>query len=293
MNVKTVVNTSEVAHLWANQAQEWARNAKQSLYFHGGTIYSYGAHFAIARHVTRKGAHAVLFTTRDYSVTTKCHKNAVRGAIPPGIRVFHVDDVTATHPSLALADYAKRIEEAETAAKRSRRHKLTALHHLAGLIEEAKAYTAFFGLKHRFTFPEGYAEAVERAERGEAVARAEKHRLNAERMEQRERQYADAVEQWKRGEIPTLPYLLKTYLRIEGEELVTSKGARVELAKALRLLPFIRAGRMNGSHLHAGPYKVQSIDEQGNVQIGCHYIERDEIERITSLVSETRRTTCT
>ena len=52
---KHVFDTGEVSHLWANRAQDEARNRQGNLYFTGDTIYSYGSHFPIARHV-RNGA---------------------------------------------------------------------------------------------------------------------------------------------------------------------------------------------------------------------------------------------
>jgi hypothetical protein len=44
----------EIPHLWMHQVQEEARNSNGSLYFSGPTIYSYGSHFPIARHVENK-----------------------------------------------------------------------------------------------------------------------------------------------------------------------------------------------------------------------------------------------
>ena len=44
-----------VAHLWAHRAQESAPQ-RGNFYFDGDTIYSYGSHFPIARHVKHKGA---------------------------------------------------------------------------------------------------------------------------------------------------------------------------------------------------------------------------------------------
>ena len=69
-----------VAHLWAHKSQDFARNPGHNFYFHGDTIYSYGSHFPVARHVENKRGRAVLFTTRDYSVTTSGHKWTVLGA---------------------------------------------------------------------------------------------------------------------------------------------------------------------------------------------------------------------
>jgi hypothetical protein len=91
---KHVFDTGEIPHLWAHRTQEDARNRQSNLYFEGDTIYSYGSHFPIARHVLNKaGGHAVLFTTASYSVTTSGHCSAVRSAIPSGIPVFHVPEV--------------------------------------------------------------------------------------------------------------------------------------------------------------------------------------------------------
>src|SRR5437660_3842392 len=83
---KHVFNTGEIPHLWAHKVQESARNAQGNLYFDGETIYSYGSHFPIARHVLdnptkRHPKPGILFTTRSWSVTTSGHVSAVRSAI--------------------------------------------------------------------------------------------------------------------------------------------------------------------------------------------------------------------
>jgi len=117
---KHVFDTGEVPHLWAHRTQEEARNRQGNLYFTGDTIYSYGSHFPIARHVTNDaGERAVLFTTATYSVTTSSHCSAVRSAIPSGMRIFHTPNVchgrysgselTADDHAGNLADYTERI----------------------------------------------------------------------------------------------------------------------------------------------------------------------------------------
>ena len=69
---KHVFDTGEIPHLWAHRTQDEARNRQGNLYFTGDTIYSYGSHFPIARHVTNDaGERAVLFTTATYSVTPR------------------------------------------------------------------------------------------------------------------------------------------------------------------------------------------------------------------------------
>src|SRR5262249_5233257 len=84
-------------HLWYHSTQSSARNANRSLYFDGDTIFSYGSHFPIAKHVSSgpkmSGNRAVLFTTRKYSVTTSGHCSAVRSSIPASADVFEVPNV--------------------------------------------------------------------------------------------------------------------------------------------------------------------------------------------------------
>lgn len=74
------MNNRQVAHAWAGQQKEQGKGS--NLFFTGRSIFSYGAHFEIARHVHLKDGRAVvLFTTRDYSPSTSRHKSYVRNAI--------------------------------------------------------------------------------------------------------------------------------------------------------------------------------------------------------------------
>lgn len=91
MRQREVYPTKEVAHLWMHKAQLSARNQQGNLYYRDSTIYSYGSHFPIARHVTNgKGEDAVLFTTRSYSSTTAKHLRLVRCAVPDSVPMLMV-----------------------------------------------------------------------------------------------------------------------------------------------------------------------------------------------------------
>src|SRR5579872_7219827 len=95
---RNVFPTDEIPHLWMHKSQDSARNPGGNLFFHDDTIYSYGHHFPIARHVTngkqgKREQSAVLFTTGRYSVTTSKHIGMVRGAIPKDVQVFEVPNL--------------------------------------------------------------------------------------------------------------------------------------------------------------------------------------------------------
>ena len=65
--MKTIVTTDEVCRLWANQEQWHAHNRQNNVYFNDSTIYSYGSHFPMARHVETKRGKGVLINRASYS----------------------------------------------------------------------------------------------------------------------------------------------------------------------------------------------------------------------------------
>ena len=127
--MRHVYPNHEIPHLWAHQSQDEARNSSRSLYFVGPTIYSYGSHFPIARHITNnRGERAILFTTAHYSMTTSGHCSAVARAIPRNVPVFHVAHVQNGSADLPnhrdnVENYLHRLSETLGKAKRARSHR--------------------------------------------------------------------------------------------------------------------------------------------------------------------------
>jgi hypothetical protein len=76
---KVFSDMSHIAHLWAGQHQESARNSG-NFYFEGRNIFSYGGHFIIAQ-IQECCQNDVLFTMRTYSNTTAKHISVVKDAI--------------------------------------------------------------------------------------------------------------------------------------------------------------------------------------------------------------------
>lgn len=114
---RKVYPTSEIAHLWAHQSKPEARNPHGNFYFEGDTIYSYGRHFPIARHIEHNGKKAILFVDHGYSNTTAKHIGEVRGSIPRNVPVFEVGDV---RDNVKLAYDAKLKDVKERAEKLAR-----------------------------------------------------------------------------------------------------------------------------------------------------------------------------
>lgn len=303
---KHVFATGEIPHLWAHRTQDDARNKQGNLYFTRDTIYSYGSHFPIARHVTNEaGERAVLFTTSTYSVTTLSHCSAVRSAIPSGIPVFHVSNVchgkysgselTADDHVGNLADYAERVEKDLITSARARSSHTKEWNHQQAvrLRQEAFDYCAFFGLPTP-SIPEVPALDSEAL----AAIRKREGKRAAEKAERTKRQRAEAIARqqelitkWRGREYNGCFYDIPVMLRIDGDDVVTSRGARFPVSHAKRALAFVRKIResgqayvRNGRTIHLGHYSIDRIEADGTVKAGCHIVSWLEIERLAPVL---------
>jgi hypothetical protein len=152
--MRHVYANHEIPHLWAHQAQEEARNSSSSFYFSGPTIYSYGSHFPIARHVTNDGGErAILFTTASHSVTTTHHCSLVHRAIPATVPVFdvlHVQGSWGNNPNHQdnVESYIRRLGELLGKAKRSRTecNREWRQREALNLQQQLRRYVAFFDM---------------------------------------------------------------------------------------------------------------------------------------------------
>jgi len=285
--VKHVHPHDMVAHLWANKSQESAKTSDGKFYFHGDTIYSYGSHFPIAKHITRKGKSAVLLTTREHSATTRGHKGAVEWACSH-LTVFHVDNIGYGEPRKQFEEYRARYLELAREYAKARQRKPIILERLQKLVEEANAFSAFFALRVRLTMPADLTEMVAECK---AIEKKERERKQQEATK-REREAATQLQKWVDGTIDYCPrrLVLPIRLRIKGDELQTSHGARMPLdhaIKAFRIIKRLRdkgeAYRRNGHTIHLGNFALDTIDTQGNVTAGCHEVTWEEIARVATL----------
>lgn len=317
---KQVYDTGQIPHLWFWKTQPSARNKQGNLYFENGTVYSYGSHFPIAAHVTNKrGRKAILFTARGYSNTTSGHKSAVRSAIPKNVPVFEVSDVPshdywginkavermhADNLKAYLTDLTDRIEKARKA--RTLWAKKWKTGSARGLRDEIIRYGRFFTLKlpDLPEVPKLTAALVRKLKARETFLASDGHKavLVVERARRemnadfaRRRAAADAIAEWRIGNpYVRLPWDIPTMLRIRGQEVETSIGARVPVSHAKRVLKVVRSvvasGQefvSNGHKLPVGVYRIDRIEPSGLLHAGCHHITLTEIEAIAPQLEAT------
>lgn len=238
---KSVYGTDEIPHLWAHGIPDGRkiRNAYGNLYAEGDTLYSYGAHFPIARRVTGTlpgssvSTTFYLYTTRRYSVTTRGHCYAAERAMSGNGRRFDIDPTDGEGRNLweALTDrkrsarpvaewFQARIDECAKDAAAPRIRPATRARHMAraeGYRNEWREIHAAFRLrlsvdsvkvpasvdevraKYAAEFAKLETERAERAQR----EREEAERVKAEE-DRRERLALPLIPEWRAGGSPSL-----------------------------------------------------------------------------------------
>jgi hypothetical protein len=122
-------------------------------------------------------------------------------------------------------------------------------------------------------------EEEERQRREKAARLAEEERC---------RQQAEQIQRFHAGDshVSYIPGV-SPMLRVLGDEVQTSLGARFPASHARRGLAFINKVResgqeyvRNGRTIHLGHYVIDRIEPDGTVHAGCHVVKWEEIERI-------------
>ena len=82
-------------------------------------------------------------------------------------------------------------------------------------------------------------------------------------------------------------YAYPCLLRVRGDQIETSQGARIPLDHAPRIWRLVSAcvstGReykRNGHTEHAGEYAIDSISAVGELRAGCHTISYAELQKL-------------
>jgi len=294
--MKTVFSNSMVAHVWAQQTQKEGQNGTKTFYFENlNTIYSYGSHFPIARFLD---ANTVLFTTKNYSLTTSQHKYAVLMALPDYINVIHVPyvDQELNHEG-NLKYYRSEVERLEKSAGKALYHFYQYMANIQATVKMARKYCRHFKIPCNVVrLPENhstFAKAKLRADLVQEQTQARKKR----NMERNRIIFRGEIKAWKTGHWRlNAAYSFPVMLRInrtaihkkQGDEIETSHGAIIPVdQQVLQLWKVVSHCKVNkkswvanGTQLKLGQFSLTTIDKRGTVVAGCHNVGYGEIKSI-------------
>lgn len=289
--MKSVFTSNEIAHVWAHKSASYGKSPG-NLSFRGDVIYSYST--AMARHIEHKGKTAVIYNATSYSVTTAKAQGRIRSAIH-GEHVFHVTGqpygtkLRFTGNEL-FAFYLDCAAKQEKAALLPRIRQTTRDSHkaqAASFLEDAKRVAEFYGLRKKVD-----SKAVERLAKAKARAEKREREAQEERLKVERARQVLSYEAWKRNEHFEYGFhasIFPVAFRVEGDELVSTLGARVPLHAARVAYRFAmskrgQVWRENGETCLVGMYRLNAINEHGIVA-GCHRITWAELERLAPVLA--------
>ena len=295
--MKTKFNNSELTHVWANQTQ--THGTGSNMFFEHDSIYSYGYHFKIAKHMTNlNGQKCVLFNDKHYSNTTSKHQRLVWRSIPANVYFFKVKTIfenieTATNAHLEnLNNYLEYAEQSKSRAITATKLKSGYINQTKvciGVFENYKAFFSLEGLVFQYeTINKRYSEVVnwlhDYQDSKEFKQWQIKQEENKKKAEQKAIEKAkESIEAFRHFKISSIWGNLGHYLlryNKETENVETSGG--VKISKDLFLSAYQRL--INNQLLkgqHVDKYTFNGIDGE-IVSVGCHKIPMTEIQNIVS-----------
>lgn len=309
---KVFSNFREVCHIWAADSQDEGRSSNMSFNASGvsvatmqrlairehSVIYSYRTAMGMILNM-QDGRKVLLLNRANYSPTTTKHQSAISNAVHnrhfdltleyPGYLRRGGDNLLTTWQgdidALAAAvesDIMELLDKASRARKNADLYRGQA----ARLAERLKAYADFMQLSYE---PPALDYAALKAKAEEAERREAERRAAAER--ERIAAQAEHLAEWMAGG-DKRDRFSELRLRVKGDEVETTHGARIPLQHAINIWPLLSrwkaegktySGPVNNRTLHLGPYAVESFD--GHVlKVGCHLIPWVELERIAGLL---------
>jgi hypothetical protein len=267
--MKTVFSdNSQIAHLFAYLSQYEARNSANNFYFRNKSIFSYGSHFCIAKHIQNsKGEKALLFTKQSYSNTTSKHIAIVRQA------TSHLNKIYCISPEYSHGENFERwlnLVESEASnllkAKKPEKYLLN----ISRLESEIVTYSKFFEIE----IPEKLKEALSIKDKSNFLAYQDKKELFEKQEKERQQKeriakHKKSLKDWLNGKTHILYNKVDfDYLRLNGDNVETSQGVKIPLNDAKAFYLGIKENRIiEGQHILG--FSVLKIDKK-SIQIGCH-----------------------
>lgn len=297
---RQVFPTQEVIHKFSNETQLVGRNQQGNVFFEDKSLYSYGHHYEMARHVLgKKGEKVVFLNDHSSSVTTEKHKSWTRQAVPAdrvsfpvlsfdcyGVNLLHI--IGKSKSALDSATRARNYKLSHLGT--AKREKATAIEYFKLFSDRigtdtVKIYKAFLKKWNEKQFQldliDGQAKK-DKADQQREVANQERQAKQELYRIERARSDQENLDRWKLGEnIQTrFSYHSQAFLRVKGEQVETSQGARVSVKAARVLYKLIVAGKEIRTFDLEGFKVIGLTDEGQSLKVGCHTVPLTEIHRV-------------
>lgn len=260
---------STIAHMWANKVQDDARNPTNNFYYDKDTIYSYGRHFPIAKHIVNNGVSAILFTERTYSNTTAKHIQVVRQAANH-LNVIYCFNPESTHTD-NLNSWLVSAENIVANLTTARKPEIY-LSKIGDIANRVNKYAKYFGL----TIPAVLVAVLAIANKSQyaeyAGKKAELEAIAAKEAEVKlKKRHKKELSQWLKGKTNRL-YVHNghDYLRLNNDNVETTQAVKLPVDVARKIYSKIAANKLVvGDKILS--YEVSEVGK--DIKVGCHTFE--------------------
>jgi hypothetical protein len=281
--MRKVLPVSELCHKWANQEQESGRNANGSMYFNGSTIYSYGSHFPIAKHiVNEQGQRAVLFTERTYSNTTAKHISKVYMSCKND-NIIYCSNPNSSH-AYNFNDWLNTaVLHGASKLKAARKPELY-LNYISNIESKAVKYAEFFGIEIPETLKAVFSikdksQYLDYQHKANELAKIEEQK----RLKEQKKQFKEQIQKWLNLETSRLYTNYKyDFLRINDNRIETTQAVQIPLAIGKKLYQLIKDNKLS-----IGDKVLNyTVNEIGNeIKIGCHTFKQSYLLKFGAQLS--------
>jgi hypothetical protein len=281
--MRNVLPTSELCHKWANEEQEKGRNANRTMIFASSTIYSYGIHFPIAKHVVNEqGQKAILFTERDYSNTTAKHKRHVYMSCKND-NIIYCQNPESSHEQ--NFNYWYNLAYIEGVSKLSKARKPEKyLNILSSIENKVNIYASYFGIE----IPETLKAVLSIKDKTEFLEYEYKARIlakieAAKRLKEQKAKFKDDIKKWLNFEASRLYTTYKyDFLRINENRIETTQAVQIPLAIGKKLYELIKDNKLSVGDKVLN-YSVNEIGKE--IKIGCHTFKQSYLLKFGAQLS--------
>ena len=262
----------DVAHEFAYGA---THGKSSNIFIDGDVIYSYGYHFPIAKRI----GGTILFTNREYSVTTSQHKAYVRSAVSH-LNIIYCDNPRGTHTENQEA-YLKAIESVLPKWGKARKPEIYA-NQIQWICREAKKYCDFFGIKMEKELAKFVNDKVTYA-----VAYEKMRKIEENKAKEKERLERERIKKFHNFEVDYVYYIDFCELRVNANNqnrIETTKGVQIPFELGKRFYERLLADEVKvGDELLC--YRVLKVDDK-EIHIGCHKFKRKYLVEFGARVFE-------
>jgi hypothetical protein len=221
--------------------QSSGRTSTGSLFFKGSTIYSYGDHFAIAKHiVNEQGQRAVLFTERSYSNTTAKHIRSVFMSCKNNDIIFCANPIGSHETNFKYWEQSAEQEGASKLPTAKKPEKYLSI--LAHIEKKANIYASYFGIE----LPETLKAILSIKDKTEFLAFADKKAEfikaeNKRKEAEQKKKFKEDIKKWFNYETSRLYNGYKyDFLRIKDNRIETTQAVQIPLELGKRLYQSIK-----------------------------------------------------